>query len=119
MFKQVIVVRKDLGMRKGKMIGQGCHASLSIFKPYLLNNEPLPQLFAEWLNEHQTKIVVSVDSEEELMEIYSKANELSIPKVLIKDLAKTEFKEPTFTAVAIGPDYAEKIDKITGHLKLL
>ena len=28
--KQVIVMRKDLGMRKGKMIAQGAHASLRV-----------------------------------------------------------------------------------------
>ena len=28
--KQVIVMRKDLGMRKGKMIAQGAHASLKV-----------------------------------------------------------------------------------------
>lgn len=29
MLKQVIIVRKDLNMRKGKMIAQGAHASLT------------------------------------------------------------------------------------------
>jgi len=29
--KQVIVLRKDLQMRKGKMIAQGAHASMKVF----------------------------------------------------------------------------------------
>ena len=29
--KQVIVLRKDLNMRKGKMVAQGAHASMKVF----------------------------------------------------------------------------------------
>ena len=111
--KQVIVVRKDLGMRKGKMIAQGAHASLSAF---LNCNKTFRQ---EWWESGQKKIVVGCNSEEELIELYEKARKAGVATALITDAAHTEFKVPTRTAVAIGPDYDMKIDPITGELVLL
>src|SRR5690242_21601928 len=92
MIKQVLVLRKDLNMRKGKMIAQGAHAAIES----MFNSEP------EWLNEWgetgTTKIVVSVNSLEELNLVYRSAQEASLPCAIIKDAGRTEFKEPTFTA---------------------
>jgi PTH2 family peptidyl-tRNA hydrolase len=113
--KQVIVIRKDLNMRKGKMIAQGAHASLLAF---LNTKSDLP--LQEWLNGIYTKICVSVNSEQELLDVYNKAKELGISCSLIQDCGLTEFNGiPTYTAVAVGPDYNEKIDSITGNLPLL
>ena len=110
--KQVIVIRKDLNMRKGKMCAQAAHASLNAVL------KVQDSILKKWMDEGQTKIVVSVDSEEELMNLY-----LSIPTIfpvyLVIDAGYTEFKEPTFTALAIGPYYSEQIDEYTGNLKLL
>lgn len=112
--KQVIVLRKDLNMRKGKMVAQGCHASLQAF----LANDP-NENNRWWTTHRQTKICVSVDSEAELLMIYDQAQKAGLVSSLVKDAGLTEFKEPTFTAVAIGPADSEKIDLITGNLKLL
>lgn len=117
MLKQVIVLRKDLNMRKGKMCAQSCHASLqSLFD---CNSRGLGKLSANWLAEGQTKVVVSVDSLEELSKIFKAADNLNLPCSLILDAGKTEFKEPTYTACAIGPFNSDVIDTITGKLKLL
>ncbi len=138
--KQVIVLRKDLNMRKGKMVAQGAHASMAVIVN-LLESRSIPSdpetdfadeggLFLsednlgynqirEWLDGKFTKICVSVNSEQELLEVYNKAKEAGILCSLIKDAGLTEFKEPTYTAVAIGPDDPEYIDKITGNLPLL
>lgn len=80
MVKQVVVMRKDLNMRKGKMIAQGSHASvnaiLNLLKidaeqmNYIKSFEPHP-LFKEWIEHGYTKICVYVNSEEELLDIYS------------------------------------------------
>ena len=113
MYKQVIIVRKDLNMRKGKMIAQGCHASL---KAYLDTHQAD---ILEWEEEGSTKIAVSVNSEKELKEIYSKAKEFGLPCSLILDAAKTEFKVPTYTSCAIGPASETVINIITGNLSLL
>lgn len=113
MIKQVIVLRKDLNMRKGKMVAQGAHASLM---SYIQANE---RVRSEWLGSGQTKICVGVDSEQELISIHERAQEMGLTSSLILDGAKTEFDEPTWTAVGIGPNSAELIDEITGKLKLL
>ena len=122
--KQVIVIRKDLNMRKGKMIAQGAHASIAVLKKVACTSDGefffnLQGALGDWLMGHQTKIVVYVKSEKELHDIYKKAEEAGILCSLIQDAGRTEFKEPTYTAVAIGPDYQDKIDPITKELPLL
>lgn len=114
-YKQVLVMRKDLKMRRGKEIAQGAHASMKV----VLENMEHPCV-KEWLNQSFTKIAVSVPSEEELLNVLDKAKESDIVCALITDNGDTEFGGvPTNTCVAVGPAPAEDIDKITGHLKLL
>src|SRR5262245_52965994 len=77
--KQVIVMRKDLNMRKGKMIAQGAHASLKV----LLDRRrggvedtcvlELTPAMAAWIAGRFTKVCVSVGSEAELDEIHRRA----------------------------------------------
>lgn len=116
--KQVIVLRKDLNMRKGKMCAMAAHASLDA----ILRDGKLKKNadIDAWLEGRFTKICVSVDSEEELLEIYMKAKAQKLNCSLITDAGLTEFHGiPTKTAVAVGPGKPEAIDKITGNLKLL
>ena len=116
--KQVIVLRKDLGMRKGKMVAQGAHASLGAIlrDGKLKKNKDVDA----WLEGRFTKICVSVDREEELLEVYEDARRAGHNCSLITDAGLTEFHgEPTKTAVAVGPGIPSEIDKITGDLKLL
>jgi len=113
--KQVIVLRKDLKMRKGKMIAQGAHASMIVLLDY-----PKHEFVQEWLSGQFTKIAVSVDSEDELLELYEKAKEAKLPCSLVTDAGRTEFNGvATITSIAVGPGPIEEIDKITGNLKLL
>ncbi len=113
--KQVIVLRKDLNMRKGKMVAQGAHASMRA----TLENLEHPDVKA-WLAGRFTKVVVSVDSEQELTEVYQSAKDAGLVCSLILDAGLTEFDgNPTYTAVAVGPSDHDKIDRVTGHLKLL
>jgi len=125
--KQVIVIRKDLNMRKGKMCSQSAHASLAT----LLNNatgdkkEKTIHLeegtaIEDWINGRFTKICVSVNSEQELDEIYQKAKDKGLICALITDAGLTEFNGvPTKTCCAIGPNWSDEIDEITGGLPLL
>lgn len=119
--KQVIVMRTDTAppMRRGKQIAQGAHASIAFLVKRLDSGKDLSKIEKEWLTSGQTKICVRVDSEEEFHSLHFKAIQAGIESNKIKDSGKTEFKEPTYTCLAIGPDYSSKIDKITGHLKLL
>ncbi len=125
--KQVIVMRKDLNMRKGKMVAQGAHASMKVFfdkfSPSGINGFYkicLESEEQEWFEGAFTKICVSVNSEQELTDIYEAAKTAKLNVALIEDSGLTEFNGvPTKTCLAIGPNYSEAIDKITGGLPLL
>lgn len=133
--KQVIIIRKDLKIRRGKECSQAAHASMAWLVNRIREEAPLeptqrkdyltsdliPFSPAEytWLNGAFTKITLQVDSEEELRSVYARAKEAGLVAHIIVDAGKTEFNGvPTATAVAIGPDEAEKIDPITENLKL-
>jgi PTH2 family peptidyl-tRNA hydrolase len=124
--KQVIVMRKDLGMRKGKMIAQGAHASLKVLvdRARLDDNAlaiALDEPTREWLVSGRfTKVCVSVDSEAALDEIVARAAAAGIACALIVDSGRTEFHGvPTKTCCAVGPAWADDVDAITGSLPLL
>lgn len=113
--QQVIVMRKDLNMRKGKMIAQACHASMKA----VIENQ-LDYRVKTWLSGAFTKICVSVDSEEELLAVYGKAKLHNFICAIIEDSGLTEFNGvPTLTCCAIGPATKEELQDITGGLKLL
>lgn len=130
--KQVIVMRKDLNMRKGKMCAQAAHASLGVFT-HMMDCQPsshttvdyqftadLEGAIHSWLCGSFKKITVGVDSEVELLELYTKAKLEKLPCILITDSGLTEFAGvPTNTCIAIGPAEDWEIDAITGGLKLL
>lgn len=127
--KQVIVWRNDLKVRKGKMMAQAAHASMKSILDNFVNRRgivpyelvlPITSPQHLWINGTFTKVVLKVNSEEELQSIYTKAQEAGIPSALIVDNGKTEFNGvPTTTCCAIGPAFSEDIDKITGHLELM
>jgi len=114
--KQVIVVRTDIKMSRGKIAAQVAHASLSAA---LRAMKEKPEWFDEWFNLGQKKVVLQVESEEELMKLYRRAIELGLPTSLIEDMGLTEIPPGTKTAVAIGPAPTVEVDKVTKKLKLL
>ena len=118
-------------MKPGKIAAQAAHASMKVFfdnivisKDYVFPEKKVgiieltPEM-ESWLSGIFTKIALAVNSEEELLAIYEKAKEQNIPCSLIQDCGKTVFNNvPTYTCVGIGPDTSERIDVVTGHLKL-
>ena len=123
--KQVIVMRKDLGMRKGKMIAQGAHASLKVLLDAGAIGDDrftlaLAPALAAWLGGRFTKVCVSVDSEAALDAVVEKARAAGVPCALIVDAGHTEFHGvPTKTCCAVGPAWTDEVDAITGGLPLL
>ncbi|MEM1628325.1 MAG: peptidyl-tRNA hydrolase Pth2 [Desulfurococcaceae archaeon] len=114
--KQVIVVRTDIKMSKGKLAVQVAHAAvIAAFNAYFNHIE----WFNTWWTSGQKKIVVKVNSEKELLEIYELARRMNLPTAIISDAGLTELPPGTLTAVAIGPAPDEKVDEITGNLKLI
>ena len=112
LYKQVIIVRNDLGMGKGKIAAQASHASISAF---LKTNDK--QIITAWLP-HQKKIVLKVGSKEELLDLYNNLNN-KFPCALIIDAGHTQVEPNTMTCIGIGPVDEEEIDKYINHLKLL
>ncbi len=123
--KQVIVMRHDLKMRRGKQIAQSAHASMSFICRRLqeavsVSLEDFPDAQRAWLTGSFAKVCCRVNSEEELMEVHDRALEGGLEVHLITDSGKTEFHgQPTRTCLAIGPDDANRIDEVTGRLQLL
>ncbi len=126
--KQVILIRKDLKMRRGKEIAQGSHASMdfivSSLRPQLSAAAEGPltiQLSAEeriWLREGMAKVCLRVASEEDLLHYHNLARREGLRSHLIQDSGRTEFHgQPTYTACAIGPEESDKIDVLTGELE--
>lgn len=111
--KQAIIIRTDLKMGKGKIAAQSSHASLDSF---LKSSTTIRN---EWLEEGMKKVVLKVKNEKELIDIFETAKKAKLPCSLIIDRGLTQISEGSKTAVGIGPAEDEKIDKITGHLKLL
>jgi len=111
--KQVIILRTDLKMGKGKLVSQGSHASLAAFLKAGRDERE------EWLAEGMKKIVVKVQSEKELENAFRTAKREKLPAAMINDAGLTQLEPGTTTAVGIGPAEDSKVDKITGKLKLL
>lgn len=102
-------------IRTGKLIAQGAHASMGA----ILRDLDDPRV-GEWLANSFTKVCVKVDSEQELVDIWDAAIKAGLLTQLITDNGLTEFGGvPTTTCCAIGPDTAENLAPITGHLRLM
>lgn len=114
--KQVIAVRIDLGMSIGKTAAQVAHASVSAAEEC---RRVRVDWLKEWMEEGQKKVIVKIQSEEELLELKRKADEYGIPNSLVSDAGLTELEPGTTTALAVGPAPSELVDKVTGKLPLL
>ncbi len=114
-YKQVIVIRGDIEMSRGKIAAQAAHAACEAFEEARRSQ---PKIWKEWRKEGAKKVVL-VSDERGLMEVYEKAKAMGIPRAMVRDAGLTELPPGTLTAVAIGPYEAEKIDEITGKLKPL
>lgn len=132
--KMVIVVRKDLKMPRGKIAAQASHAAVgavmqSIFGKNLEASDidgyeikitpSMNDAMKDWLLGEYTKICVCVESEEELLSIYEKAQKSGLNVCLITDNGHTCFNGvKTKTCLAIGPCFSADVDPITKDLKL-
>ena len=120
--KQVIVINMGTvpKMRTGKLAAQAAHASMKVLldcgsvNPWDIFQARITVDMREWINGSFAKIVLGVNSEEDLIKIYETAEQMGLPCAMIVDAGNTEFHGvPTRTAVAIGPARTEEIDKIT------
>lgn len=131
--KQVILYRRDLKMRKGKIAAQCAHASLAVFLQRQIEPArvvvhvdgarvddetwvvPLDPAMATWVRSRFTKVVLSVEDEAALLAAHQLAEAAGLPCALVRDAGRTEFHGvPTYTTCAIGPAAVEAIDRISG-----
>ena len=137
--KQMIVMRRDLKMRKGKIAAQAGHACVEAVLMalaregrlgdvcvtpdeswvYLAEDGAEPSPLTDWFGAGVAKVCVYVDSEEALLELADKGREQGFICALVRDAGHTEFHgEPTYTCLAFEPLYPEQIDPLTGELPL-
>ena len=115
-FKQVIAVRRDVEMGKGKVAVQVAHAAVSAAEE---SRKRFTDWWEAWLREGQCKVAVRVDSEEELLQLERRSRELRLPFALIRDRGLTQIEPGTATCLGIGPAPSPVVDTLTGNLSLL
>lgn len=114
-FKMVLVVRNDLKMGKGKIAAQCSHATLGLYKKVL---HRAPKALNRWENCAQPKVVLKIESEEEMLLLQERAKSLKLPTHITIDAGRTQIAPNSRTVMAIlGP--VEVVDDVTGELKLL
>ncbi len=111
MYKQVILIREDLDLSSGKLCSQAAHAAIS--------SAVRSKYFKKWEKDGQKKVILKVKNLNQLIELQKKCSKLKIAHALISDAGRTEVEPGTITALGIGPDKEELINKITGALPLL
>ncbi|MFP3985549.1 MAG: peptidyl-tRNA hydrolase Pth2 [Candidatus Bathyarchaeia archaeon] len=116
MYKQIIVVRMDLKMGKGKLAAQVGHAAVSAAEEA---RKKSPEWWQAWLDEGQCKVVVKAKNLEELLDLEREARQQKIPHSLITDRGLTQLPPGSVTCLAIGPAPSTHIDKLTRRLPLL
>ncbi|MBW3018849.1 peptidyl-tRNA hydrolase Pth2 [Candidatus Woesearchaeota archaeon] len=112
-YKQVILVRKDLKLTKGKMAAQVSHASVEATLKSHKDD------IKEWREQGMKKAVLGVDNRYQLIKYKNLAEDHGLVVALITDAGHTHLRPGTITCVGIGPADAEKIDEVTGELKLI
>jgi peptidyl-tRNA hydrolase, PTH2 family len=112
-YKQVILVRDDLKLPKGKLAAQCSHASVDC----TLKSDK--KIVEDWKKQGGKKVVLKVPDEKELFKYMSSLENENIKVSLIKDAGHTVVEPGTITCLGVGPDDEAKIDNITGKLKMV
>uniref|UniRef100_A0AAG5DIZ5 peptidyl-tRNA hydrolase n=1 Tax=Anopheles atroparvus TaxID=41427 RepID=A0AAG5DIZ5_ANOAO len=116
--KMVLVVRSDLGLKKGKIASQCAHAAV-LCSMRAIAAGPGKAKLDGWLMQGQPKIVLRVDSLEEMHLLTERAGEAGVIAEVVRDAGRTQVASGTETVLGIGPDRSDVIDPLVGHLRLL
>jgi len=112
-YKQVILVREDLKLPKGKLAAQCSHASVDTI---LKSDKKIVEL---WKKEGGKKVILKVKDEKELFHYKQLAEDTGLKTALVTDAGRTVLEPGTITCLGIGPDLEEKIDKVSGKLRMV
>ena len=113
MFKQVMVIRADLKLSRGKIAAQCAHGAVEAYR------KADKRVALLWQKEGSKKVVLKAKDLKELLLLKEKCDSLKLPNALISDAGLTETKPGTITVLGIGPQKDEEINKVTGSLPLL
>jgi len=112
-YKQVILVREDLKLPKGKLAAQVAHASLEA----VLKTDK--KIIQKWRDEGGKKVVLKVTDENELLKYKDMLERNKIKTALITDAGHTVLTPGTVTCLGVSPQEESDIDTITGKLKMV
>ena len=112
-YKQVILVREDLKLPKGKLSAQVAHAAVDA------SSKSDKKIVDLWKKEGGKKVVLKVKDEKELFKYKQMAEDSGLKTALITDAGHTVLQPGTITCLGIGPDGEEKVDRVTGKLKMM
>ena len=113
LYKQVILAREDLKLPKGKLSAQVAHAAVDA------SSKSDRKIVDLWKKDGGKKIVLKVKDEKELFKYKQMAEDNGLKTALITDAGHTVVEPGTVTCLGIGPDFEEKIDLVTGKLKMM
>lgn len=119
--RMALVIRQDLGMTKGKIAAQCCHAALACFR--LIACDPSrasynPEMTHRWLARGQAKITLKCPDKETMDELFAKAIALGVNSYVVHDAGRTQIAAGSATVLGLGPAPKAVLDQITGDLKL-
>lgn len=112
-YKQVIIVRKDLKLPKGKLGAQTAHAAVEA----VMKSDK--KVVKGWRSQGMKKVVLAVKDKDELYKIVQQGKDLGLITATITDAGRTIVEPGTVTCAALGPYIEEEIDSVTGNLKML
>lgn len=116
-----LVIRQDLGMQKGKIAAQCCHAALSCFRLMAMDSSRKsynPTMIARWLRGGQAKITLKCPNKEIMDELFAQAIAMGVNANVIHDAGRTQIEAGSATVLGLGPAPKAVLDQITGDLKL-
>ncbi|MCS3923185.1 peptidyl-tRNA hydrolase Pth2 [Methanosalsum natronophilum] len=112
-YKQCIIIRDDLKLSKGKLAVQVAHAAVSSMEWASKDD------IEKWKKGGQKKVVLRVKTLRDMFEMKEIARKNNLPTALIKDAGLTQIEPGTITVLGIGPAEVDRLDRITGDLKLV
>jgi PTH2 family peptidyl-tRNA hydrolase len=115
-YKMVLVVNTGLGMGKGKIAAQCCHAAVAC---YQRASKQCPAAVAAWERTGCAKIAVKCPSQEEMEKIAVLAMSMDMPVYLVEDAGRTQIAAGSRTVLGIGPAPVSVFEGISDHLKLM
>jgi PTH2 family peptidyl-tRNA hydrolase len=112
-YKQLIIVRADLKLPKGKAAAQAAHAAVEA--AWRARKEDV----TAWRAQGMAKVVLKAADERELLRHLQTAKDAGFATALITDAGHTVVAPGTTTCLGVGPAPAAELDSHFSSLKLL